>query len=89
MNIDHASQIVITVFGGLGLWLSVGARTEGVRRWGVIAGLIAQPAWYVQMVVHGQWLMLPVYTMYTGAWLRGLWVHWIRPASPLAGEGEG
>lgn len=77
MNI--VSQIWITLFGATAIWLMNG-RTEKQRRAGVIFGLLSQPAWYAQLVIHDQWLMLPVYAIYTSAWLRGLWTLWIRPA---------
>lgn len=76
--IDSFSQVWITLFGGAAIWLMNG-RSERWRRVGVLCGCCSQPAWYVQLVLHEQWLMVPVYAMYTAAWLRGLWLHWIAP----------
>lgn len=76
--IDTASQVWVTVFGVTALWLaqSPSGRT---RAWGALIGLAGQPGWYVQLVLHGQWLMLPAYLLYTACWLRGCWVGWIMP----------
>ena len=70
MNI--ATQVWITLFGGTAIFL-LGSKSERVRRWGFVCGLLSQPAWYYQMVHHGQWAMLPVYTFYTFSWLRGFY----------------
>lgn len=77
--IDLASQIWVTIFGLSAIGLMQLQRPR-VRRWGVIAGLIGQPAWYCQLVIHGQWGMLPVFVGYTSLWVFGLWNLWIRPA---------
>lgn len=74
---NELSQILITLFGGAALWLMNG-RSERSRRAGVVCGLCSQPWWYVQLVTHGQWLMLPVFLLYTASWLRGLWNFWLR-----------
>lgn len=77
--IDILSQIWITIFGATAIWLMNG-RTDRGRRFGVLCGLAGQPAWYMQLVIHGQWLMVPVYLLYTLAWLRGLRTYWLRRA---------
>lgn len=79
MTIDTISQLWITVFGATALWMMNGNSARH-RRIGVLCGLASQPAWYTQLVVHDQWLMLPVYSLYTAAWLRGMWSHWIAKA---------
>lgn len=79
MTLDFLAQVVVTVFGASAIFL-LGARTNRVRRWGVVCGLIAQPAWYVTAICHEQWGLLPVFALYTGSWLRGLWTYWIRPS---------
>jgi hypothetical protein len=79
MNLDLLSQIAVTVFGLSALWLMLADRLE-IRRWGVVCGLVGQPAWYTQLVLHEQWGMVPVFVGYTAAWAWGAWTHWVRPA---------
>jgi hypothetical protein len=79
MTLDLVSQVWLTVFGLSALLLSL-EDSPRQRRVGVVLGLVGQPAWYCQLVLHEQWLMLPVFAGYTGVWLRGLWIHWLRPA---------
>ena len=79
MSPDHVAQAVVTIFGASAIFL-LGARIDRVRRWGVVCGLIAQPAWYITAIAHEQWGLLPVFALYTGSWLRGLWTYWLRPA---------
>ena len=76
---DLFSQVWVTVFGLTALGCMQTHRVS-VRRWGVVLGLIGQPAWYVQLVLHDQWGMLPVFIGYTGVWLFGAWNLWVRPA---------
>ena len=73
------SQIAVSVFGLSALWLVMDARLS-VRRWAVVLGLLGQPAWYTQLVIHEQWGMMPVFVGYTASWLRGAWTLWCRPA---------
>lgn len=68
--IDTITQIIITVFGGTAFWL-VMSPNRRTRRIGVVLGLINQPAWYVQGVLHEQWIMMPIYLLYTAGWIRG------------------
>jgi hypothetical protein len=75
MTLNMLSQVGITLFGGAAIWL-VGRPDPRTRRWGFVCGLLSQPWWYTQMVLHGQWPMLPVYTWYTFSWLSGLRANW-------------
>lgn len=85
--IDLLSQAWITLTGATALYL-VNCKRDRVRRWGCIFGICSQPAWYIQMAIHGQWLMLPVYTLYTGAWLLGIYNNWLKrePVEPDGGK---
>lgn len=68
MNI--ASQIWITAFGLTALLLMQSSR-RGRRRWGPVLGLIGQPGWYIQLLIHEQYSLLPLYTAYTAIWVLG------------------
>ena len=76
--IDLLSQLGVTVFG-LSALLCMQMHTRRWRRIGVVLGLLGQPAWYAQLVIHDQWGMLPVFLGYTLIWVTGFYVQWIRP----------
>lgn len=77
-------QIAIAVFGAGAAWLSQ-ARTFRMRRWACVFGMLAQPAFFWASWRAGQWGVFFLTTIYAGAWLRGVWTHWIRP---VAEEGQ-
>ncbi len=77
MTWDLFTQLCVTVFG----LSALGCMQIHAMRWrrlGVVLGLIGQPAWYAQLVIHEQWGMLPVFSGYTALWLFGFWNNWIR-----------
>ncbi len=58
-------------------WLSQ-ARTDNLRRWECIFGMLGQPFWFYAAWQAQQWGIFAVCVMYAGAWMRELWVHWAR-----------
>lgn len=78
-------QIAIALFGALAAWLSQ-ARSEKLRRWACIFGMLGQPAWFYAAWKADQWGIFLVSVIYLGAWMRGVWVHWIAPP-PASGLG--
>lgn len=75
--LDMMSQWWVTLFGLSALFMMQLHDTRW-RRWGVIMGLIGQPAWYIQLTIHDQFGMLPVFFGYSSVWLYGFWNLWIR-----------
>lgn len=69
MTIDHVAQLTVTCFGPCGFFM-LNSPTLRWRRRGVICGWISQPAWYATAMLNGQWLMLPVFMIYTFGWIR-------------------
>lgn len=78
-------QIAIALFGAAAAWLSQ-ARIERLRRWACIFGMLGQPAWFYAAWQAQQWGIFVVCVIYCGAWMRGIWIHWVRPA-PMKGRG--
>lgn len=78
MTID---QIAIAVLGALAAWLSQ-ERRESLRRWACIFGMLGQPFWFYASWKAEQAGIFIVSLLYALAWMRGLWVHWIRPPKP-------
>jgi hypothetical protein len=71
-------QLAIMLTGVISAWV-LNAPGVRVRRWGCIIGLIGQPAWFWSTWSHAQWGMFAVTVGYTAAFLRGVWVLWVRP----------
>jgi len=77
-------QIAIAVFGALAAWLSQ-TRTDRLRRWACVFGMLGQPAWFYAAWHAQQWGILVLCVIYCGAWMHGIWIHWIKPA-PEVGQ---
>lgn len=73
-----ADQIAIALLGPLAAWLSQ-ARGARWRKWASVFGLLGQPFWFYASWKAEQWGIFTVSVIYSCAWLRGLWVHWIFP----------
>lgn len=72
-------QINIALFGALAAWLSQ-TRTDRLRRWVCIFGMLGQPGWFYAAWTAGQWGIFTLCVIYCGAWMHGIWIHWVRPA---------
>jgi hypothetical protein len=71
-------QIGITLSGVIAVWLTQDKRATR-RRWACIFGMLAQPFWFYAAWRAEQWGIFAMCTLYTYAWARGLWTHWLRP----------
>lgn len=78
-------QIAIAILGAAAAWLSQ-ARGENARRWACIFGMLGQPFWFYASWKVGQWGVFAVSMLYALAWMKGVWVYWIRPR-PATGVG--
>lgn len=77
-------QIAIAVTGAFAAWLSQ-ERREHWRRWACIFGIVGIPFWFLASWRAEQWGIFAVTALYAMAWLRDVWVHWIRPVPELRG----
>ena len=68
------------MLGAAAAWLSQ-ARSESFRRWACIFGMLGQPFWFYASWKAEQWGIFAVSVLYALAWMKGLWIHWIRPTS--------
>lgn len=74
-------QIGIALTGVTAIFLTQG-QNEKWRRYACIFGLVGQPAWIYAAWSAGQWGILMLTALYTLAWAKGVWTHWIRRAVP-------
>lgn len=45
-----------------------------------IFGMLGQSWWFYSTWTAQQWGILVLCVIYCGAWMHGVWIHWIRPA---------
>lgn len=75
----QTDQIAIAILGILAVWTSQ-SRSDVVRRWACIFGLLGQPLWFYTSWSAEEWGLFAMNVLYALAWMRGLWVYWFRPA---------
>jgi hypothetical protein len=71
-------QIAIAVSGVIAVWLTQDRR-ESWRRWAPIFGMLGQPFWFYAAWKAEQWGIFALCALYTYAWARGFWTHWLNP----------
>ena len=69
-------QIGIVLTGVIAVWLTQDKR-EGWRRWACVFGMLAQPFWFYAAWKAEQWGIFAIAMLYTYAWTRGVWTHWL------------
>lgn len=78
-HMNTISQLGILLFGVTAIWLSQSVQQK-YRRWSCIAGLMGQPFWFYSAVSTGSWGVFIVCILYTLAWFKGFWTHWVMRA---------
>lgn len=73
-------QLAIAATGVTAIFLTQ-SRSENARRYACLFGLAGQPFWMYAAWTAGQWGILALTALYTGAWAKGVWSHWIRRAA--------
>ena len=76
-------QIGIALTGVTAIFLSQ-SKHEDLRRFACVFGLAGPPFWIYSAWTAEQWGILALTALYTSAWAKGFWMHWIRPK--LAGR---
>jgi hypothetical protein len=72
-------QLAILCTGCVAIWLANDKR-DTWRRFACLFGLAGQPFWIYSAWHTGQWGIGAVALVYTLAWARGIWNHWIAHA---------
>lgn len=73
-------QTVIFITGFFAIWLSQDERSH-FRKYACIFGLVGQPFWFYTSFMMEQWGIMALTFIYTIAWARGVFVHWLKPKS--------
>jgi len=71
-------QIGIALSGVIAVWLTQDKR-ESWRLWACVFGMLGQPFWFYATWKAEQWGIFALCTLYTYAWARGVWTHWLSP----------
>src|SRR5262245_51621003 len=69
-------QIGIALCGVVAVWLTQDQRQRW-RRCACIFGILGQPFWLYAAWSAEQWGIFALCMLYTYAWARGLWTHWV------------
>ena len=72
---SSALQLVIGVLGLAAAWLLGLPPGHAWAKWGFVAGLVAQPFWFLATWRARQWGMFACALFYTGAWVQGIVNH--------------
>ena len=70
-------QVMILCTGVPAVFLTQ-SRKEQWRRYACLLGMAGQPFWIYAAVSAEQWGILVINCLYTFAWAKGIWVHWLR-----------
>jgi hypothetical protein len=70
-------QVAIFVFGIAAVWLSQDPRPKWTR-FACVFGLASQPFWFYTTATHHQWGIFASAFLYTYAWVRGFYHHWVK-----------
>lgn len=71
-------QLAIVLTGVTAVFLTQSKR-ESRRRYACIFGMLGQPFWFWSAITAEQWGVTAVCVLYTAAWAKGVWVHWLQP----------
>jgi hypothetical protein len=71
-------QIGIALFGVTAVFLTQ-SKSANARKFACLVGMASQPFWIWAAIHAGQWGILIVNVLYTFAWGKGIWQHWIAP----------
>jgi hypothetical protein len=70
-------QIGIALTGVTAIFLTQ-SKHEWLRRYACLFGIAGQPFWIWSALKAGQWGVLALTALYTVAWAKGVWTHWLR-----------
>lgn len=69
-------QIGIALTGVTAVFLTQ-SKHDRLRRYACLFGIAGQPFWVYSAWTAGQWGILALTLLYTFAWAKGVWNHWL------------
>ncbi|CAB4121247.1 hypothetical protein UFOVP154_58 [uncultured Caudovirales phage] len=74
-------QIGIALTGVTAIFLTQ-SKHDWLRRYACLFGMAGQPFWIYSALHAQQWGVLTLTALYTAAWAKGIYAHWIQPSVP-------
>jgi hypothetical protein len=74
-------QIGIALTGVTAVFLTQ-SKAEPLRRYACLFGMAGQPFWFYAAITAEQWGIVVLNCLYTLAWGKGIWTHWLAPSHP-------
>lgn len=71
-------QLGIALTGVTAIFLTQSKR-EWLRRYACLFGIAGQPFWFWSAITAKQWGITALCCLYTFAWAKGVWQHWLKP----------
>jgi hypothetical protein len=71
-------QIGIALTGVTAIFLTQSKR-EYLRRYACLFGMAGQPFWFWSAISAEQWGVTALCVLYSLAWAKGCWQHWVAP----------
>lgn len=71
-------QIGIAALGVTAVFLTQ-TKSDRARKYACLFGMASQPFWIYAAISASQWGILIVNVLYTFAWGKGIWMHWVVP----------
>jgi hypothetical protein len=69
-------QVAIALTGTVAIFLTQSKNAEA-RRYACLFGIAGQPFWIYETWTAGQWGIFVLTFLYTLAWVKGIYTHWI------------
>jgi hypothetical protein len=69
-------QVGIAFTGVTAIFLTQ-SKQERLRRYACLFGIAGQPFWFWSAITAEQWGVTVLCCLYTLAWAKGVWQHWI------------
>lgn len=79
MSASAIAQLGIALTGVTAIFLTQSKSTR-VQRYACLFGIAGQPFWIWSAIAAEQWGILAMCALYTFAWGKGVWLHWLKPA---------
>lgn len=79
MSASVIAQAGIALTGVTAIFLTQ-SKSRQLQRYACLFGIAGQPFWIWSAIAAEQWGILGMCALYTFAWAKGVWLHWLKPA---------